>query len=100
MIVKNLIKDYAPKKIEATIPALYFFGRRKRILADDYTKEQKAAYEQFYRDVNEPYFESVIAEIQARFPHAKIIIIPGGHHYCFIAQDDLVYKEMRTFLLD
>lgn len=100
MIVENLITGYAPKKVEAIIPTLCFFGKRKRKLTDDYTKEQKAAFEQFYRDVNEPFFRSVIAEFQTRFPHAEVVIIPDGHHYCFIAQEDLVYEEMRRFLLE
>jgi non-heme chloroperoxidase len=99
MIVENLITGYAPKKVEAIIPTLCFFGKRKRKLTDDYTEEQKAAFEQFYRDVNEPFFRSVIAEFQTRFPHAEVVIIPDGHHYCFIAQEDLVYEEMRRFLL-
>jgi pimeloyl-ACP methyl ester carboxylesterase len=100
MIVENLITGYAPKKVEAIIPTLCFFGKRKRKLTDDYTEEQKAAFEQFYRDVNEPFFRSVIAEFQTRFPHAEVVIIPDGHHYCFIAQEDLVYEEMRRFLLE
>lgn len=100
MIVENLITGYAPKKVETIIPTLCFFGKRKRKLTDDYTKEQKAAFEQFYRDVNEPFFRSVIAEFQTRFPHAEVVIIPDGHHYCFIAQEDLVYEEMRRFLLE
>jgi non-heme chloroperoxidase len=99
MIVENLITGYAPKKVEAIIPTLCFFGKRKRKLTDDYTEEQKAAFEQFYRDVNEPFFRSIIAEFQTRFPHAEVVIIPDGHHYCFIAQEDLVYEEMRRFLL-
>jgi hypothetical protein len=33
-------------------------------------------------------------------PHAKIIEIPDGHHYCFIEQEELVYEEMRKFLLE
>lgn len=99
MIVENLITGYAPKKVETIIPTLCFFGKRKRKLTDDYTEEQKAAFEQFYRDVNEPFFRSVIAEFQTRFPHAEVVIIPDGHHYCFIAQEDLVYEEMRRFLL-
>jgi pimeloyl-ACP methyl ester carboxylesterase len=99
MIVENLITGYAPKKVEAIIPTLCFFGKRKRKLTDDYTVEQKAAFEQFYRDVNEPFFRSVIAEFQTRFPHAEVVIIPDGHHYCFIAHEDLVYEEMRRFLL-
>ena len=100
MIVENLIKDYIPKRVEAKIPILSFYGKRKRKLSNDYTEEQKAAYEQFYRDVNEPFFWSVVAEFQSRFPHAKIIVIPGGHHYCFIAQEELVYDEMRKFLIE
>lgn len=100
MIIENLIKRYAPKKVEAKIPILCFYGLRKRKLSNDYTEEQKAAYDQFHRDVREPFFKSIISEFQNRFPHAKIIVIPGGHHYCFIAQEELVYGEMRKFLLE
>jgi len=100
MIIENLIKRYSPKKVEAKIPILCFYGLRKRKLSNDYTEEQKAAYDQFHRDVREPFFKSIISEFQNRFPHAKIIEIPGGHHYCFIAQEELVYGEMRKFLLE
>lgn len=98
-IVENLIQGYAPKQVEAVIPTLCFFGQRSRRLSDAYTEEQKAAYEQFVQAVKEPFFWSIIAEFQSRFPQAKIVVIPGGHHYCFIAQEELVYDEMRKFLL-
>jgi pimeloyl-ACP methyl ester carboxylesterase len=100
MMVENLIKGYSPKTVAAPIPALSFYGQRKRKLSNDYTPAQKAAYDQFHREVEEPFFWSIIAEFQTRFPHAKIVVIPGGHHYCFIAQEELVYAEMRKFLLD
>jgi pimeloyl-ACP methyl ester carboxylesterase len=100
MFVENLIVEYAPKKVEAIIPMLYFFGQRKRKLTDYYTGKQKAAFDQFHRDIQEPFFRSTIAEIQNRFPHAKIVLIPGGHHYCFMAQEELVHDEMRKFLLE
>jgi pimeloyl-ACP methyl ester carboxylesterase len=100
MLVENLIVKYSPKKVTAQIPILCFFGRRKRKLSDDYTDEQKAAYEKFIQDVRDPNFESILAEFQSRFPHAKRIVIPNGHHYCFIAQEQQVYEEMREFLLD
>jgi hypothetical protein len=99
-IVENLIKGYAPKKVEAQIPTLCLYGQRKRQLTDEYTLEQKAAYEVFIREVRDPFFKSVITEIQSRFPQAKIVVIPGGHHYCFIAQEQQVYEEMRKFLLE
>jgi hypothetical protein len=100
MIIENLVKDYAPPKVEAVIPTLFFMGQRKRKLTDDYTDEQKAAYEQFHRDVIEPFFWSIITEFRDRFPHAQIVVIPGGHHYCFIAQAELVFEEMQKFLLE
>ena len=100
MIVQNLIKEYAPKQVDAILPTLYFIGQRKPKLGEEYTAEQKAAYEQFHLEVIEPFFWSIIADFRGRFPHAKIIVIPGGHHYCFIAQEDLVFDEMRKFLLD
>lgn len=98
MMVENLINEYAPKKVEAIIPTLSFYPKKKRRLTDDYTDEQKAAYEKFHRDVIVPFFASMITEFQSRFPHAKIVVIPDGHHYCFMAQEDLVYEEMNKFL--
>jgi hypothetical protein len=62
--------------------------------------EQKAAFDEFHRIVELPFFRSLISEFQTRFPHARIVVIPGGHHYCFMAQEDLVYNEMENFLLD
>lgn len=100
MIGENLIQEYAPKTVEATIPTLCFYGQRKRKLTDKYTEKQKAAYEKYYREIAEPFFRSVVAEFQNRFPHAKIVVIPGGHHYCFIAQEELVHAEMCRFLLE
>ncbi|HNA56448.1 MAG TPA: alpha/beta hydrolase, partial [Anaerolineales bacterium] len=99
MMVENLIKDYAPKVVKAQIPILSFYGKRKRKLTDDYTEEQKAAYEKFHRDVIEPFFKYLVDEFQGRFPQAQIVVIPDGHHYCFMAQEELVHAEMRKFLL-
>ncbi len=99
MMVENLIKDYAPKVVKAQIPILSFYGKRKRKLTDDYTEEQKAANEKFHRDVIEPFFKYLVDEFQGRFPQAQIVVIPDGHHYCFMAQEELVHAEMRKFLL-
>jgi len=99
-IVENLIIGYAPKKVQVPIPTLCFYGERKRQLSDAYTEEQKIAFEKFIREVRDPFFKSIIAEFQNRFPQAKIVVIPGGHHYCFIAQEQQVYEEMRKFLLE
>jgi len=100
MMIKNLIKEYAPKRVEAKIPILSFYSWKKPKLSNVYTEEQIAAFDQFERNIAKPFFKSLISEFQNRFPHAKIIVIPDGHHYCFIAQEELVYGEMRKFLLE
>ena len=98
-MVENLIKGYAPKRVAAMIPTLSIYAQKIPRLSNAYTEEQKAAFDQFHRNVEQPVFRSLISEIQERFPHAKITVIPDGHHYCFIAQEELVYGEMRKFLL-
>ncbi len=100
MMIKNLIKEYAPKRVEANIPILSFYAWKRPKLSSVYTEEQEAAFDQFEQNVAKPFFKSLISEFQNRFPHAKVIVIPDGHHYCFIAQEELVYDEMRKFLLD
>jgi pimeloyl-ACP methyl ester carboxylesterase len=100
MMVENLQNGYAPKTVKAQIPILSFFARRIPKLSDTYTEEQKAAFYDFHRNVSEPFARSLISDFHSRFPHARIVEIPGGHHYCFIAQEELVYHEMRKFLLE
>lgn len=97
MMSKNLIDDYSPKAVTAKIPTLSFYAMGKRNLTA-YTSAQKMAFEEFDQNIRRPFLKSVIAEFQSRFPHAKIVEIPKGHHYCFIAQEDLVYDEMSKFL--
>lgn len=98
MMIENLVKGYAPKSVEAKIPILSIYAQKIPRLSNAYTEDQKAAFDQFHRNVEQPFFGHLISEFQARFPHAKIIVIPDGHHYCFIAQEELVYHEMRGFL--
>jgi len=97
-MIENLVDGYTPKKVEIPIPTLGFFARRIPKLPNSYTEEQKATFYEFHRNVMEPFGRSLISDFQARFPQARIVVIPEGHHYCFIAQEDLVYEEMRRFL--
>ena len=98
MMTENLIDGYAPRKMESIIPILAFFARRTPKLPNTYTEEQKAVFYEFHRNVMEPFAKSLIIDFQTRFPQAIIVVIPEGHHYCFIAQEELVYEEMRKFL--
>jgi pimeloyl-ACP methyl ester carboxylesterase len=100
MLVENLVKGYVPKRVEAKIPTLIFYALGIPTLQNGYTEEQIASFGQYFRNVREPVFRSVISEFQNRFPHAKTIVIPDGHHYCFMVQEELVYSEIRKFLLE
>jgi pimeloyl-ACP methyl ester carboxylesterase len=100
LMIENLVNGYAPKKVEIQIPTLSFFARGTPKLSNAYSEEQKASFYEFHRTVEEPFGRLLISEFQGRFPHAKTVVIPEGHHYCFIAQEDLVYHEMRKFLLE
>lgn len=100
MMFENLMVNYAPKKVEANIPTLCFYAHGKPKQSNAYTEQQRAAFDQFFLHVRNPFYMSLISEFHNRFPHAKIVVIPDGHHFCFIAQEDLVYDEMRKFLLD
>jgi pimeloyl-ACP methyl ester carboxylesterase len=100
MMNENLIDGYAPKRVEVQIPILSFFAPRTPKLSDAYTEEQKAAFYEYHRSIEKPFALSLLSEFQGRFPHARIVVIPEGHHYCFIAQEELVYAEMRNFLLE
>jgi len=100
MMVENLVEGYAPKQVTVEVPVLSFYARRTPKLSEAYTEAQKAAFYEFHRKIDEPFGRSLITEFQSRFPHARIVVIPEGHHYCFIAQAELVYNEMRKFLSD
>jgi predicted nuclease with TOPRIM domain len=54
----------------------------------------------FFQTVRESYNRQYFEQFQRMVPHAKIVEIPNGHHYCFIKQEELVYEEMRKFLLE
>ena len=100
MMFENLFNGYAPKKVDTKIPTLSFYALGTPRQANVYTEEQKTSFDQFFLHVRNPFYMSLISGFQDRFPHAKIVVIPDGHHFCFIAQEQLVYDEMRKFLLE
>ena len=100
MMVENLIHGYIPKRVDAKIPTLSFYALGTPKRSNAYTKDQKVAFDQFWQGVRVPFVRSLISDFQNRFPHAKIVVIPDGRHYCFMAQEELVYNEMRKFMLE
>jgi hypothetical protein len=100
MMFENLFHGYAHKRVDAKIPTLSFYALGIPQQSKAYNEEQKAAFDQFFLHVRNPFHMSLISEFHNRFPHAKIVVLPEGHHFCFIVQEELVYDEMRRFLLE
>ena len=100
MMTEHLIKGYAPKPVTARIPILSFVALGSSTLGNGYTAAQRAAWDQFERQVRQPFARSLAAEFQSRFPQARIVVLPDGHHYCFLVQAEQVYAEMRKFMLE
>jgi hypothetical protein len=95
---ENLFNGYAPKRVDAKLPILSFYALGIPRQSDVYTEGQKASFDWFFRNVRNPFYMSLISEFQSRFPHAEIVMLPDGHHFCFIAQEELVYNAVRKFL--
>ena len=66
---------------------------------DTLTEEQQAQVIDFYDNVRPLLQHECIEQFRRSVPHARIVIIPKGHHYCFIKHEELVFDEMRKFLL-
>jgi pimeloyl-ACP methyl ester carboxylesterase len=95
--------SYTPEYEKLQVPVLSFFAIRdgSDYLSSDYmTEEQKSKVLDFFKTVLQPHLKQYIAQFHRKVPHARIVEIPHGHHYCFIKQEELVYKEMRKFLLN
>lgn len=101
--INDTFDTYTPEYSKLHVPVLSFFAIRdgSDYLSSDYmTEEQKSQVLDFFKVVLQPYNQQHIEQFQNKVPHAKIVEIPQGHHYCFIKQEELVYHEMRKFLLE
>jgi pimeloyl-ACP methyl ester carboxylesterase len=101
--INDTSSSYAPEYSKIRAPVLSFFAIRdgSDYLSSDYmTEEQRTQVTDFFKTVLQPYNEKYIQQFREIMPHAKIVVIPGGHHYCFIKQEEFVLNEMREFLLE
>jgi len=95
-------KEFEPKSGVIKVPVLSFvaipssFGEFPAY----YKEEQKQLELKFIREHWVPFLQAEMTKFKNDISHAKIIEIPDGHHYCFIAQEQLVYNAMREFLLE
>ena len=96
------INSYKPEdsKIQAPVLSIFAFNDGAYYVSPDYmTAEQQAQVLEFYETVRAALQRECIEQFRGDVPHARIVIIPKGHHYCFITHEELVFDEMRKFLL-
>ena len=101
--INNTVDSYVPEYSKIRAPILSFFALQdgSAFLSSEYmTEGQKALVMDFFRTVRQPYSRQYIEQFQRNVPHARIVEIPSGRHYCFIKHEETVYDEMRRFLLE
>ncbi len=94
---------YVPEEAQIQAPVLNIYAIRENTyyVAPAYmTREQQVQVMEFYDSYQWPWNRRSMEKFQQDVPHARIVKIPMGHHYCFIKHADLVYEEMRKFLLE
>jgi non-heme chloroperoxidase len=101
--ITDTLTSYVPEDSKINAPTLSFFALSKALntISNDWmTEEQKTQIRDHVKTREDPWTRESIEQFRQNVPHAKIIEIPDGHHYCFIEQEEPVYEEMRKFLLD
>jgi pimeloyl-ACP methyl ester carboxylesterase len=94
------LDTYVPEESKIKVPALGIFAisNGRYYIADWMTEEQKAEVREFLATENYAWVTENIEAFKKAMPHAKVVVIPEGHHYCFIMKADQVYQEMSDFL--
>jgi hypothetical protein len=68
-------------------------------LSSEYmTEEQKSRVLEYFSTDLLPQVHRSIDRFRRAVPHARVLEIPGGHHYCFLKHEQLVASAMRDFL--
>ena len=101
-VIMDTLTNYVLEDSKIKSPTLAFFAISKGVntISDEWmTEEQKTQIMDHVETRENSWTRESIEQFRQNVPHAKIIEIPQGHHYCFIEQEELVYEEMRKFLL-
>jgi hypothetical protein len=99
---KETMFGYTPDHSKIRAPVLSIFPIRDNTyyVSPFMTQEQQAQMIEYFDTVQLPWTRHNIEQFRRDVPHAKIVELPHSHTYFFITQEELVYNEMRLFLLD
>ncbi len=101
--LSDMMKTYPPDyaSIHAPMLSIFVLTDGHDFLSSEYmNEEQKAQVLDYFNHDRQPHVQRYIEQFRCSVPHARIVVIPNGHHYCFLKQADLVFSEMRSFLLE
>jgi len=101
--LNDMLESYLPEDVKIKAPTLgiYAISNGCYYISDDWmTEEQKYLVKDYFETVSNSWITENIEKFQRNVPHAKVVVIPEGHHYCFIKKEEEVYNEMREFLLE
>ncbi len=95
----NYVAEYS--EMRAPVLSLYSIRDGTDYLSSEYmTEEMQARVLDFFNNDLQPVARAGIERFRREVPHARIVVIPHGHHYCFLKHKELVFLEMRRFLLE
>jgi non-heme chloroperoxidase len=101
--LRDTLAHYKPEDASLRVPVLSIFvmDDGHNALAPHYmTAEQQARVLDYFDTVRPALQREGIEQFRRDVPHARIVEIPQGHHYCFIKQEEIVFDAMRAFLLE
>lgn len=96
------LSSYDPEdaKIQAPTLSFYAFLDATSFISQEYmTEAQQKQVIDFFETTRRDWIQQSLEQFRRNVPHAKVVEIPHGHHYCFIKNEELVFSEMRKFLL-
>jgi non-heme chloroperoxidase len=100
--LRQTLRTYSPEYARLHVPVLSFFcthDARDHVSAETMSEEQQAQVREYYQGTRQPYILKYVEQFKGTVPQARVVVIPNGHHYCFIKQEQIVFEEMRRFLL-
>ena len=101
--INDTLTSYVLEDSKISVPTLAFYSLSKGLntISEEWmTDEQKEQLRTHVETRENSWTRESIEQFRRNVPHAKIVEIPRGHHYCFIQQEELIYEEMRRFLLE
>jgi len=100
--LNTTLSGYEPEDAKIQAPTLSFFAfpdASSFISQETMTEAQQAQVVEFFETTRHAWLQHSMQQFHRNVPHAKIVEIPHGHHYCFIKDEELVFNEMRDFLV-